>query len=128
MDILLDTHTLLWMLQDDPRLRPRQFQVLENPENRLFVSAISVFEIATKVRIGKLRLAIPVAELIDHVFGKLTYLPLSVSYKHGQRAGTLPGSHRDPFDRLLAAQALDDRMPLMSSDEAFREFGVEVVW
>lgn len=109
-------------------MRPRQFQVLENPANRLFVSAISVFEIATKVRIGKLMLAMPLAELIDHVLAELNYLPLSVSYKHGHRAGVLPGSHRDPFDRLLAAQALEERMPLMTNDAEFKEFGVETLW
>lgn len=128
MDILLDTHTLLWMLQDDPRMSLRQFQVLESPENRLFVSAVSAFEIATKARIGKLRLAMPAAELIHHVLTELSYLPLAVSHSHGCRAGALPGPHRDPFDRLLAAQALEEGMPLMTSDAAFRAFGVETVW
>lgn len=128
MDILLDTHTLLWMITGDPRLRAKQHQVLENPENRLFVSAISAFEIATKVRIGKLKVGMPLPQFFQLVYLEFGYLSLPVSHQHGQLGGSIPGPHRDPFDRLLAGQALEERMPLMTDDPAFKAFGVEVVW
>lgn len=128
MDILLDTHTLLWMLLDDPRLKPRQFQVLENPANRMFVSAVTAFEIATKVKIGKLAAATAAVAEFEQLMAKLDYSPLPVSYRHGLRGGSLPGQHRDPFDRLLAAQSLIEGMPLMTDDPAFKWFGVECVW
>ena len=127
MDILLDTHTLLWMLLDDPRLKARQFQVLENPANRMFVSAVTAFEIATKVKIGKLAATMIVAEY-DQIMEQFDYLPLPVSHRHGLRGGSLPGLHRDPFDRLLAAQSLVEGMPLFTNDAAFAAFGVETVW
>ena len=128
MDILLDTHTLLWMLLGDPRLKPRQRQVLENQANRIHVSAVSAFEIATKVRIGKLFAAADIAAEFEQIFIDFNYLPLAVTHVHGVRAGMLPGAHRDPFDRLLAAQSLTESMPLVTRDAEFRLFGVETVW
>lgn len=128
MDILLDTHTLLWMLLNDPRLKPRQLQVLENPENRIHVSAVSAFEIATKVRIGKLFAAADIAAEFEQIFHDFNYLPLAVSHVHGVRAGMLPGVHRDPFDRILAAQSIVEDMPILTGDGAISELGARVVW
>ena len=127
MDILLDTHTLLWMLLGDPRLKPRQRQVLENPENRIYVSAVSAFEIATKVRIGKLFAAADIAAEFEQIFIDFNYLPLAVTHVHGVRAGMLPGAHRDPFDRILAAQSIVENMPILTGDVAIRELGARVV-
>ena len=127
--LLLDTVAFVLWHQDSPALSPKaraaMLQALQRP---IFVSAATAFEIATKVRIGKL--SVPAAMLSDfaYVVESDGFLMLDIDAMAAVRAGQLPADHRDPFDRLLAAQALDERMPLMSSDEAFREFGVEVVW
>ena len=116
------------MLLNDPRLKPRQLQVLENPENRIHVSAVSAFEIATKVRIGKLFAAADIAAEFEQIFHDFNYLPLAVSHVHGVRAGMLPGVHRDPFDRILAAQSIVEDMPILTGDGAISELGARVVW
>ena len=128
MDILLDTHTLLWMLLSDPRLKPRQRQVLENPENRIHVSAVSAFEIATKVRIGKLSAAADIATEFEPIYRDFNYVPLAITHIHGLRAGMLSGAHRDPFDRLLAAQSIVEDIPVMTGDKAIGDLGARVVW
>jgi PIN domain nuclease of toxin-antitoxin system len=128
MDLILDTHVLLWMLLDDPRLGSKQIELLEDPANVLHVSAVTAFEIATKVRIGKLPEAREIAVNFEQVCRDFDYVQLAISNLHGLRAGQLHGAHRDPFDRLLAAQSIVERMPLMTSDPTLKGFGVETLW
>ena len=80
------------------------------------------------MRIGKLFAAADIAAEFEQIFIDFNYLPLAVTHVHGVRAGMLPGAHRDPFDRLLAAQSLTESMPLVTRDAEFRLFGVETVW
>lgn len=128
MDLILDTHVLLWMLLADKRLGERQKQLLESRSNRIHVSAVSAFEIATKVRIGKLPEARHVVREFHRICTEFDYSELPITHRHGVKGGELEGAHRDPFDRLLAAQSIIERMPLMTSDPAFRKLGVETVW
>lgn len=128
MDLILDTHVLLWMLLADKRLGERQKQVLENRANRLHVSAVSAFEIATKVRIGKLPEAQGISRNFALIKREFDYHELGLTHAHALRGGQMDSPHRDPFDRLLAAQSLVENFPLVTSDPAFKEFGVETVW
>ena len=128
MDLIVDTHVLLWMLLADNKLGDRQKQLLENTSHRIHVSAVSAFEIATKVRIGKLPEARAIVRDFERIYQDFDYLKLDITQAHGIRGGQLDGSHRDPFDRLLAAQSLIEKMPLVTSDREFEAFDVETVW
>ncbi|CAN5546438.1 type II toxin-antitoxin system VapC family toxin [soil metagenome] len=127
MKILLDTHVLLWLLLEDGRLGTRQFGILEEARNEIFLSAVSGFEISTKVRIGKLPQKLREINLAE-LCKEFDYNELPISLRHGVRGGQLHGEHRDPFDRLLAAQSLIENMPLMTNDSALSKLGVEVIW
>ena len=123
MALLLDTHALLYWLDGDRRLRPGLRRRIQD-ERDVMVSAVSVMEITTKVRIGKLPGALAVAAAVS---GQ-GFVPIDITWAHAQRAGAMEWPHRDPFDRLLAATALIESMPLVSSDEVFDAIGVERVW
>ena len=128
MDVLLDTHTLLWWLFDDPRLSDRAREVITDPSNGIRVSAASGWEIATKHRIGKLPEAGDVATDLARYVRKARFLSLPIDLEHALAAGALPGPHRDPFDRMLIAQSTLERLPVVTRDPVFREYGAQVVW
>ena len=126
--VLLDTHALLWWLAGDERLPVRARDLIADEANTILVSAVSAWEIATKVRIGKLPGAEEVAADFSGILGREGFEPLSVTAAHGQRAGALPGHHRDPFDRMLIAQAQAEGVPLVSVDSVFDSYGVTRIW
>ena len=106
MRLLLDTHALLWAMLDKPQLSRRAASAIVSPSNEVFVSVVSIWEIATKVRIGKLGNP---GDLLDdprHALLRLGFRDLQVKLSHARLGGALEGSHKDPFDRFLAAQAL----------------------
>ncbi len=128
MRFLLDTHTLLWWLFDDPGLSSNARDIIADSENGIVVSSASAWEIATKHRLGRLPAA---TELVRDVAGwveraGLTELPITIP--HAQRAGSWTQSHRDPFDRMLAAQSAVEDLPLITRDPAFAAFGIRLVW
>lgn len=129
MRILLDTHALLWYLAGDTQLSAKARNVIKDVENIALVSAASAWEITTKHRLGKLPhdhagVAADVhGTLVEYGF---TELPVSVA--HAQRAGAIPGPHKDPFDRMLIAQALVDGISLVSNEEIFDSYGVVRIW
>jgi PIN domain nuclease of toxin-antitoxin system len=125
---LLDTHALLWALNSDPALSSRARKIIEAEENELLVSAASVWEIATKVRLGKLPTGAGFIADLDYYFRRLNLEELPVSVSHAARAGTLPGEHRDPFDRMLIAQAQSENIPIISNDRIFDVYHVARVW
>lgn len=128
MRFLLDTHALLWWLFDDPRLSDNAREIVANPDNRILVSSASAWEIATKHRLGKLAGA---QQLVTDIAGWIEqagFTELAISLRHGQQAGSWPQAHRDPFDRMLAAQSALEELPLISRDPAFGAFGIRVVW
>lgn len=128
MRILLDTHALLWWLAGDLSLPATARTLISDPTNEVFVSAASAWEIATKHRIGKLPGAGPLAVDFAREVEAQGFLPLPISLAHGQDAGALASLHRDPFDRMLVAQALAERMVLVSNESAFDAAGVIRVW
>ncbi|WP_419162512.1 type II toxin-antitoxin system VapC family toxin [Candidatus Palauibacter sp.] len=128
MRVLLDTHAFLWWLADSGRLSRPARRVIADETNDIVVSAASAWEIATKYRIGRLPGRETVAlDVVGHIAGQgLRELPISVT--DAERAGRLPGPHRDPFDRMLAAQALVRGLSLVSADAVFDRYGVARVW
>jgi PIN domain nuclease of toxin-antitoxin system len=128
MRFLLDTHTLLWAAFRRNLLSPNAFNILTRPGTEMIVSAASAWEIATKFRLGKLNFA---RELVENFIPEVTragYQLLPISTEHALRAGHLPGGHKDPFDRMLAAQAIHEDLPLLSNDSQLDVFGVRREW
>jgi PIN domain nuclease of toxin-antitoxin system len=126
--MIIDTHIFLWWLFDDNRLPDRIRKQIENINHAIFVSAASVWEITTKFRIGKLQHASEVAKNVPGWILKAGFQPLAVTPEHAQLAGSWDIMHRDPFDRVLAAQSRLERMPLVSTDKAVRLFPIKVIW
>ena len=128
MRVLLDTHAFLWWIADSGRLSRTARGLVADEMNDIAVSAASAWEIATKHRIGKL----PGGEAVAlDVAGRISdqgFSELSISVDDAERAGRLPGPHRDPFDRMLAAQALARGLPIISIDGVFDRFGLDRLW
>jgi PIN domain nuclease of toxin-antitoxin system len=128
MRLLLDTHALLWWLTDDPRLSTRARQVIADTDNEVFVSAASAWEIAAKQRIGKLDEVPDAADRYGELIDADGFTHLPVTHLHALRAGRWRVDHRDPFDRMLAAQSTQERMPLVTRDRAFEQFEIQTLW
>lgn len=128
MRLLLDTHALLWWLSGDAHLAPPAREAIQNEASAVYVSAASAWEIATRVRMGKLPGAESLAQDFAEEIREHGFLPLAISVEHGQRAGNLPGPHKDPFDRMLIAQAQADNLVLVSNESVFDHYGVQRLW
>lgn len=128
MRLLLDTHTLLWWLTENPSLQASARKLIANKNNDILVSAASAWEIATKVRLGKLSIAIDLARDFTAYLERERFDSLAVTAEHGIRAGLLPGPHKDPFDRMLIAQALAENLAIVSNDVVFDGYGVKRTW
>ena len=128
MKLLLDTHALLWWINPSHLLSRTAYDAIADPRNEVFVSTVSAFEIATKNRIGKLPEADQlVAEFADAIDAE-GFLTLPISMEAGLLAGTLKDPHRDPFDRLLIAQAQIEDALLVSNETLFDRFEVQRLW
>jgi len=125
---LLDTHTLIWWMTTDPQLSKPARAVIEETNNISLVSAVSAWEIATKVRLGRLPAAAGVVQDFVEDMRRHQMELLDISAEHGIRAGSLPGPHKDPFDRMLIAQALAEDVPIISNDLALDGYGVQRLW
>ncbi|KZK77031.1 PIN domain protein [Pseudovibrio sp. W64] len=121
--LLLDTHALLWWLAGDPQLGTKAQAIIADPRNDVFVSAASSWEIAIKQNLGKLTAPKGLAGIIEEE----GFLGLSISLFHGEQAGYLPEHHKDPFDRMLIAQAQAEGLEIVTSDEKFEAYGVRLV-
>lgn len=128
MRVLLDTHALIWWLIDDRSLSAAAREAVADPSAVVYVSAASAWEIATKYRIGKLPLAGRMVGELGKILARENFLALPISLEHGERAGSLPGPHRDPFDRMIVAQALAEDLTLVSNERLFDAFGVARLW
>lgn len=126
--LLLDTHALLWWWSDDPSLPAAAREAIADPESRVFVSAVSAWEMATKMRLGRLAAHQGIVSRFHELVAADAFGHLPVTYRHGLHAGGYPVDHRDPFDRMLAAQAELESLTLVTSDTAFADFPVDLLW
>ena len=128
MRVLLDTHTFLWWVQDDPGLSRRARTAISSSANECLLSLVSCWEMAIKLSLGKLRLPSSIERFVPEQLSANAFGPLEISFRHVARVATLPFHHPDPFDRLLAAQALEEGCPIVSADASFRKYGVKRIW
>ncbi len=128
MRCLLDTHALLWCFNASPSLSARARRLIEDGGNEILVSAASAWEIATKVRLGKLPTGEELVSELDRYLDQLGFDVLPISLQHAVRAGKLPGEHRDPFDRMLIAQAQAEDLSIVSNDRVFDSYHVHRIW
>jgi len=126
--LLLDTHAFLWWLEGDRRVSRKMRALIADEDAEVFLSAASVWEITTKARLGKLPRALAVAVDVPAAMASQGFVPLSITAGHAQRAGSLPGPHRDPFDRMLIAQADLEGLPIVSMDVVFEAYRVKRLW
>lgn len=128
MRLLLDTHALLWAVTGDRRLSRNAEAALADISAEVFISAATVWELTTKFRIGKLPGAAPFLEHFDATLRRLGFRGFPIDMGHAYKAGLLDGEHRDPFDRMLIAQALSEDLTLVSNEKLFDSFGVRRLW
>lgn len=128
MRLLLDTHALLWWLSGDEAISAAARTAIADEGNGIFVSAASIWEIATKHRLGKLPGIAAIVADLDRAVADQGFVGLPIDLRHGQAAGALPGPHRDPFDRMLIAQAMLENLALVSNEQAFDAYGVARLW
>jgi PIN domain nuclease of toxin-antitoxin system len=121
--LLLDTHTLLWAVSDPGALTEQARDVIRDGRNEVLVSAASVWEIAMKRALGKLT----VPDDLGPVLAAASFSPLPITLEHASRAGSLPPHHRDPFDRMLIAQAQLESLTIVTRDDRFARYGVQLL-
>lgn len=126
MPVLLDTHAFLWWTQDDARLSGPARQAIADSE--CYLSMAGCWEVAIKVSLGKLQLDRPVAQFFAEQLLACGVSLLPIEFRHAMRVAGLPFHHRDPFDRLLAAQAIEERLAIVSADTAYDQYGVKRIW
>ena len=125
---MIDTHALLWWLNDEPSLSRPARKAMAESSNVLLVSAASAWEIATKVRLGKLPSAEELAADFQGFMLREGFTMLDITAGHAIRAGLLPGPHKDPFDRMLISQAQAESVPIVSNERVFEAYGVRRIW
>ena len=128
MRVLLDTHAFLWWIADSRRLSSAAYAAIIDSSNTVFVSAATAWEIATKCRLGKLPEADAMAYDMVNTIALQGFSQLPITVEHGNRAGSLAGPHRDPFDRILIAQAMTEDLALVSNETLFDRYGVRRLW
>lgn len=128
MNLLLDTHVLLWFLDDDPQLTPTAKALIEDPANHKLVSVATCWEIAIKVGLKKLDLGEPATTFLPRELAANHFDLLGIELSHATFVETLPPHHKDPFDRLLVAQTVIEKLPLVSADVIFDQYGVTRLW
>jgi PIN domain nuclease of toxin-antitoxin system len=126
--LILDTHAFLWWLSDDAALSTAARKAMAATSNVVLVSAASAWEIATKVRLGRLRGAEELAADFQGFINREGFTTLDITVNHGIRAGLLPGPHKDPFDRMLIAQAQAENLPIATNERIFEAYGVRRLW
>lgn len=128
MQVLLDSHCLIWAMDDPARLGPTARATLVHRGNRLVVSIATVWEVAIKVANGRLPLSLPYRSWMEAAVKDLELAVLPITLDHAEQQTRLAFHHRDPFDRLIAAQAIEEGLPLVSADTIFDAYGVPRIW
>lgn len=128
MRLLLDTHALLWAVEDPRRLSPTARRRIEQGRNRVFVSLASLWELAVKSSAGRLETTRPLDVIFEDALELQGFEPLDVQVRHAIRLAKLPDLHHDLFDRMLVAQAIEERCTLVTHDRALQSYPVELLW
>jgi PIN domain nuclease of toxin-antitoxin system len=127
MRLLLDTHALIWNISNQEALSEKVLALIDGPAHDKFISMASLWEMAIKISLGKLKLAQPASQIAsDYLEAGLNLLPITM--EHIQTVANLPWPHRDPFDRMLIAQAQCEKLAIITQDARFRDYQVEVIW
>ena len=128
MRVLVDTHVFLWWVEGNRALPAKAHEALSDQDNECLLSLVSVWELAIKAGLGKLKLALPVQRyVVEHVTAN-GFRILDIRMEHVGRVESLDPHHGDPFDRLLIAQALEEKLPVVTADPVFRKYGVKRIW
>ena len=128
MSLLLDTHTFVWWLTKNPQLSTRALAAIQDEAGDCFISAATVYELTYKVGLGKFDAAREIADRVYEVMQANAFSPLPISLQHASVAAKLEATYRDPFDRILAAQAIVEKVMIVTADEAFAGLGAKVIW
>lgn len=128
MRLLLDTHAFLWFIGGSGKLSGPARKLIEDPANERFLSVVSLWEMAIKVSLGRLELALPFTELVEREVQGNAMEMLAIRPEHLDDLAKLPFHHRDPFDRLIVVQSLVEEMPIISKDKAFESYPVKLLW
>ncbi|MBI1917128.1 MAG: type II toxin-antitoxin system VapC family toxin [Planctomycetes bacterium] len=128
MRLLLDTHTLFWSADNPTKLSSAALAVIQDPANDRLLSAATIWELAIKVGLGKMSLSLPYRQWMEKAITDLKLIVLPITVEYTERQATLPPPHKDPFDRLMIAQALVDGIPIGSLDVAFDSYGITRIW
>lgn len=128
MRLLIDTHTLIWAMDDPTKLSGLATTALQDPSNDLLLSAATVWELAIKIGQGKLTLSLPYRQWMDKAIADLELTILSVTVEYAERQASLPTHHKDPFDRLILSQALVEGVSVVCADAIFDNYGVTRLW
>jgi PIN domain nuclease of toxin-antitoxin system len=128
VEVLLDTHVLIWWLSQSTRLGPRARKLLADDGTKLLWSVASSWELAIKQSKGGIQLPGPVRTYLPQVLGEQQVDLLPIANSHALRVAELPHHHGDPFDRMLVAQAVEERIPILTNDEVIGQYEVEVIW
>jgi len=128
LHLLLDTHALIWWMTENPLLPVSIRRLMVDKRNTIVVSAASAWEMATKVRLGRLPAASDITRNFEEYLTQSGFESLPVSAAHGIRAGLLPGPQRDPFDRMLIAQAQAEDLTIVSNEMSFDSYGIRRAW
>jgi len=126
--LLLDTHVVIWWVDQDNLLSAPAHAAITDPANELLISAATIWEIAIKIGIGKLSLSLPFREWMLHAIRDLRAVILPITVEYADVQASLPQHHGDPFDRLVIAQAIVEQIPVVSSDPVLDEYGVKRLW
>ena len=128
MRLLLDTHAFLWFILNDPLLSAKAAGLIADPNNEIEISPASYWEIAIKISIGKYSLGEPIADFFEREIAVNQFRILRIEPRHVAPVATMPFHHRDPFDRLIIAQAMVEQIPVVGADAAFDDYLVTRLW
>lgn len=128
MRLLLDTHTFLWWVADAQQISSTARKAIAQPQNDCWVSVASFWELAIKVSLGKLEISGTLGRFLPEQLSLNSFRELPIETRHAARVARLPFHHRDPFDRLLVVQALEEDLAVVSADPVFRRYGVKRIW
>ena len=128
MNLLIDTHIVIWFYQTDARMSATALTLIQDPANSTFVSAASHWEIAVKISTGKLKLAESFPDFVQHAIADNGFTILPIEPRHTAQLIALPFHHRDPFDRMIVAQAIVEKMPVISVDPVLDSYPIRRLW